>query len=93
MTLIRRQLAATRRQMQHHADRLESLSPLAVLRRGYSVTRTADGYVVREAEKLERGDTLITNVEHATIYSRVERVEAESWAAPLVRTDSPGEKL
>lgn len=91
MTLIRRQLAATRRQMQHHAERLESLSPLAVLRRGYSVTRTTDGRVVREAGKLKLNDAVITNVEHGTIYSRVERVEAESWAELPGSTDSPGE--
>lgn len=40
------------------AARLEALSPLAVLQRGYSITRTAQGRVVRAAREVRSGDVL-----------------------------------
>jgi exodeoxyribonuclease VII large subunit len=75
MTLIRRQLAATGRQIRHEAERLESLSPLAVLRRGYSVTRRPDGRVVQGFDEVQVGDPLVSLVARGVIHSRVERVE------------------
>ncbi len=47
-----------RTRLSHSAARLDSLSPLAVLSRGYSVV-TKDGHPVRDASKqLETGDTI-----------------------------------
>ncbi len=63
----REQLGAT-------AARLESLSPLSVLSRGYSVT-TVDGAVVRDAQELSSGDLLKTRLSNGTVTSRVESVE------------------
>jgi exodeoxyribonuclease VII large subunit len=81
--VMRRHLTATRRQLQHAAEQLESLSPLAVLRRGYSVTRTVEGRVIRRAAEVRVQDLLVTEVAQGTIYSRVEdtaetRGEAEA---------------
>jgi exodeoxyribonuclease VII large subunit len=75
MTSIRRQLSATRRQLGHAAERLESLSPLGVLSRGYSVTRLADGRVIKRADEVRVADRLVTRVAQGTIHSRVERTE------------------
>jgi len=41
---------------------LEAVSPLAVLERGYSITRRADGSVVRGPEEVAPGDALTTIV-------------------------------
>jgi len=61
------------------AARLDSLSPLAVLGRGYSLTRrAADGRVVRNAGQLEVGDRLDTRFAQGRATSRVEQVEPES---------------
>jgi exodeoxyribonuclease VII large subunit len=55
------------------AAQLESLSPLAVLSRGYSLTRRAtDGLLVRCAADLNAGDTIITRFAEGEATSRVE---------------------
>jgi exodeoxyribonuclease VII large subunit len=54
------------------AGQLDTLSPLNVLRRGYSLTRTADGRVVRAAAEVKPGDRLVTRVADGEIVSRVE---------------------
>lgn len=55
------------------AARLEALSPLNVLARGYSLTRKeSDQTVVRRAEEVRPGERLSTLVEHGRIISRVE---------------------
>lgn len=53
------------------AARLDTLSPLNVLARGYSLTRTADGRVVRAAAEVAPGDRLVTRVASGEIVSRV----------------------
>jgi exodeoxyribonuclease VII large subunit len=63
-----------------HADavtgRLESLSPLAVLGRGYSLTqRTADGRLIRAAAELSPGQQITTRFAQGQAVSRVEDVE------------------
>jgi exodeoxyribonuclease VII large subunit len=53
------------------AGRLESLSPLNVLARGYSLTRTPDGRVVRDARTVRAADELVTRLAAGEIVSRV----------------------
>lgn len=56
--------------------RLESLSPLAVLGRGYSLTRrVADGHVVRDGRQLGPGDRISTLFARGQALSRVEQTE------------------
>jgi exodeoxyribonuclease VII large subunit len=57
------------------AGRLESLSPLNVLSRGYSLTRTADGYVVLDAAAVRPGETIRTRLAHGELICRVESVQ------------------
>ena len=52
---------------------LRALSPLAVLDRGYSLTQTADGAVVRDTKKLKKGDLLRTRFANGTVLSEVEK--------------------
>jgi exodeoxyribonuclease VII large subunit len=54
------------------AARLETLSPLNVLARGYSLTHTADGKLVRAAADVKPGDVLVTRVAAGQVVSRVE---------------------
>ena len=57
------------------AARLESLSPLAVLGRGYSLTRrTEGGPAIRDARELSVGDPLLTRFARAETVSRVEEI-------------------
>ncbi len=76
---VRQQLTATRQAVESASARLETLSPLNVLGRGYSLTRTEPaGGVVRSAEQVRPGDRLVTHVQHGRIVSRVESTEGES---------------
>lgn len=54
------------------AARMEALSPMAVLERGYSITRFADGRVVRRAQEVHAGDTLLTRLAEGDIQSTVQ---------------------
>jgi exodeoxyribonuclease VII large subunit len=54
------------------AAQLDSLSPLNVLSRGYSLTRTAAGRVVRDPAQVQPGETIMTRVAGGEIISRVE---------------------
>lgn len=65
LTLAQQRLAAL-------AGRLETLSPLNVLSRGYSLTRTEDGRLIRDATTVQPGDRLITRLASGEITSRVE---------------------
>jgi len=55
------------------AGKLESLSPLAVLSRGYSVTTLAGtGEIVRDADQVSVGDRIMTRVAGGEFTARVE---------------------
>lgn len=56
------------------AGRLDSLSPLRVLERGYSITRS-DGTVLRDAAEAKVGEVLDTILFRGRLTSRVESVE------------------
>ncbi|HNX53167.1 MAG TPA: exodeoxyribonuclease VII large subunit [Pontiellaceae bacterium] len=55
---------------------LRALSPLAVLDRGYSLTQTADGCVVRDTAQIKPGDLLKTRLSKGTVISEVKEKEA-----------------
>ena len=56
---------------------VESLSPLAVLARGYSLTeRTGSGELVGDAASLRIGDSVTTVFSRGRVQSRVEAVDA-----------------
>lgn len=81
---------AAKLQLSHAAEklaaisaRLETLSPLQVLARGYSLTHTADGRLVRDPTGLRPGDVLVTRVTDGTIRSLVtETRQTEGEASP-----------
>ena len=73
---VRGRVRTARQQTDAAAARLESLSPLAVLGRGYSLTqRMADGRVIRAAAELSPGEQISTRFARGQATSRVERVE------------------
>jgi exodeoxyribonuclease VII large subunit len=54
------------------AGRLDSLSPLAVLRRGYSLTRTGDGRIVRTWRDVVAGDDVRVLLHEGSLDCRVD---------------------
>jgi exodeoxyribonuclease VII large subunit len=77
-TADRLALAASRRIQKSNeklaalAARLESLSPLNTLARGYSLTRTPDGKLLRDAAEAKPGDVIVTRLATGELTSRVE---------------------
>ncbi|MGA2798905.1 MAG: exodeoxyribonuclease VII large subunit [Thermoguttaceae bacterium] len=73
---IRHRLQLARQQTETFASRLESLSPLAVLGRGYSITeRPSDGRVIRSSAELTPGEQISTRFARGQAISRVEKIE------------------
>ncbi len=75
---VRNRVRQSRVRVESLRARLESLSPLAVLGRGYSLTRRApDGRIVHDAQELTPGDLLTTRFAHGEAVSRVEQLEGD----------------
>jgi exodeoxyribonuclease VII large subunit len=80
---FKHRLAMERSRLEGFAGKLESLSPLQVLARGYSVTQHADdGRLVRDAADVQTGDRLRTRLAAGEVISRVE--EAVGPVSPAV---------
>jgi exodeoxyribonuclease VII large subunit len=56
--------------------RLHSLSPLAVLDRGYALVLSADGALIRSTAQIGSGDQLTTRLADGSFTSRVETISA-----------------
>ena len=69
-------LRSVRQQLRGGAERLQALSPLAVLERGYSIARAADGTVIRDAGNLKIGDPLRLTFARGAAVVRVEDPDA-----------------
>jgi exodeoxyribonuclease VII large subunit len=62
------------RQLEAIAARTRLLDPIHTLSRGWSITRTPHGGVVRDARDLAEGSTIVTTFAHGTSTSRVEEI-------------------
>ena len=74
---VQARLARSRSSLAESAARLESLSPLAMLGRGYAlVRRERDGAIVRGVADVEAGEQLSVRVASAVLRAVVESVES-----------------
>jgi exodeoxyribonuclease VII large subunit len=74
----RQRLERSRERVGAYASRLETLSPLNVLGRGYSLTRKENRVIIRDARQVQPGDHLETLVHNGRITSRVEETHERS---------------
>lgn len=75
LTAIRSRLDRSRTRLAEAAGRLDGLSPLAVLGRGYALARReSDGRIVRTVEDVSIGDALELRVSSGRIGARVTRL-------------------
>ena len=56
-------------------SQLNAVSPLATISRGYSVTTTTEGQLLKQAKQVAVGEPIVTRISDATLISRVETVE------------------
>jgi exodeoxyribonuclease VII large subunit len=75
---LRRRLSRAQTRLGTLAARIDGLSPLAVLGRGYSVTWNADRTrIIRDASTLQPGDAISVTLERGSIGATVDRVNRE----------------
>jgi exodeoxyribonuclease VII large subunit len=76
-------LRQAREEFLGRVGRLEALSPLAVLGRGYSITLDGSGrQVLRDAEQVAIGATITTRLLRGRLLSRVSQVQPELEGGP-----------
>jgi exodeoxyribonuclease VII large subunit len=79
-------LAKAHQLLESAAARLEALSPLSTLKRGYSITLTpGTNMPIRDASEVAVGQTIETQLSQGKILSRVEEIKASSDAGPSNR--------
>ena len=71
MPALKLQLQRVESRIENAAAKLKAYSPYGVLDRGYSLTTTADGSVVKDAKKLKAGDVLKTRLATGEVESVV----------------------
>jgi exodeoxyribonuclease VII large subunit len=77
--VINQHLQQARQKLEAAAARLEGLSPLNVLARGYSLTRReADQTLLTDARQVQPGDRLVTRLRQGQVVSRVEQVAPQT---------------
>jgi exodeoxyribonuclease VII large subunit len=75
---LRSILETDQHRLQSHRLRLESLSPLAVLARGYSITyRLPEGVIVRKAAEVETGNRVHVQLGEGALECLIENKRAE----------------
>jgi len=74
-------LAGASQRLASASRQLELIGPVSVLRRGYSVTYTAGGRLVRAPQDVKTGDPLVTRLAEG----RIESTVGKSQGAPLPR--------
>ncbi len=74
---VRAYLANAERELGSMAARLEAISPLSVLSRGYSLTRDAKGKLIRDPTTLQPGDRVFTRLAGGAIESTVDSITTD----------------
>jgi len=65
-------LGALRGRLEHAGNLLRVLGPQSTLTRGYSITRTESGYIVRTVAQAPTGARLVTQLADGEVHSRVQ---------------------
>lgn len=68
---MERKAESDRQRLQRMESQLRMLNPLAVLGRGYSLTRKPDGTVLRSAASVECGDEMVTQFVDGKVISNI----------------------
>ncbi len=72
---VRQNLEAAGKRHAFATARLQTLSPLATLNRGYAIAYTADGRAIRDAATVAEGASVVVRVQHGEFAARRDRRE------------------
>ena len=64
-------------EFRHLAGKLNTLSPLNILQRGYSLTYDSGGRLLADGARIRKGEAIKTRLAAGTLFSRVERVQED----------------
>jgi exodeoxyribonuclease VII large subunit len=67
-------------QLRHLVAKLESLSPLKVMTRGYSLVYKDDGQLVKSVTDVVKGDSLQLKLKDGSVFCRIENMEMDRGA-------------
>ncbi|QSX34843.1 exodeoxyribonuclease VII large subunit [Shewanella avicenniae] len=73
--LIQAKLAHADNRMKRAAHSLQSVSPLATLSRGYSISKGRDDRVITSAATVQLGDEMKTLLKQGVVYSEITKIE------------------
>jgi exodeoxyribonuclease VII large subunit len=68
-------LKGRRSQLEVEAGRMNALSPLSILERGYAICRHEQGEILRDAARVVPGERVAVTLAHGEIDCRVERIK------------------
>ena len=68
-------LEELKKDIKNRKEQLEILNPKSVLNRGYSISMSKDGKIIKSVSDVEKGQEIVTSVSDGTIYSTVSNVE------------------
>lgn len=73
---LKTEVTHKKQSLQHCMAKLESLSPLAILMRGYSLTFFEDGSLLKKSPEAKVGDSIRTRLIDGLVHSEVTKVES-----------------
>jgi exodeoxyribonuclease VII large subunit len=73
---LRRRVATLDSRLRLAAGKLNTVSPLATLQRGYAIVTDADGTVITDATAVQQGDVIQTRLSRGKLQARVEQIES-----------------
>ncbi|PWC18796.1 exodeoxyribonuclease VII large subunit [Brenneria corticis] len=82
---LERQLGQYKQRLGAACSHLEGVSPLATLARGYNVTTTSDGKVLKKVAQTASGETLKTRLQDGWVESQVTALVPEKRTASIAK--------
>ncbi|MFU2048560.1 exodeoxyribonuclease VII large subunit [Avibacterium gallinarum] len=74
---MKKQLANKQGRFAILCQRLDGLSPLKILSRGYSISENEQGIAITDSHQVQVGERVKTQLMNGVIYSRVEQIEKQ----------------
>ena len=82
VSVMQQDLKQRRDNLEHAAQTLNVVSPLATLGRGYSIVRDNNGNILRDASNVNPGDTISARVARGEMTAKVTSVKSAEETGP-----------